>query len=1826
MSMADVGLDTSINDPGSINLYGGLSQNSGDTSGQSLLNSTTSLTPAKSRSVADQVSNMTYGLDTHAAEAGDPSIWTSASNVITKGLPLTGLQIVNSFANTGIELGNFLTGNQVQKWSIASEAPDVEQLTGQTGLNQYYEDHKQGIDMAALAAGSLIPGLAGVKLFKAGAAALEAYTGLAEGGEATSVLARATGLLPSVQMRSIAAAAEQQVLNPQSIFNTLSAEKWKSIALGVGDQALQGLFYETATAATMKANPLMDDASLKDIVENIGYGALAGGAIGGAFEGAVIASKFRKMAHDMDYSTKSQQAFDQLGIGNYSVGDRVNTMLNSVVSRPKPLSPAGVKYAEISEDRAFNKIKEALQELPGADPEVMNSLTDVTRNAWKQGQLTPAQMHERFNNIAAAQRITDDVIPKINDGTFYINKRKNQQGANSLKFTDLMTPNSMVPSGADFNLRYQMKPGAIETAPQVAAWNDTFFDVNGIPQVRYKNAEAAWDAGMDMFHNAKGDIIVNPEAPNIEQIAKINESRALSSTEEYFLNTQAKLPPVKPGQKPRAPIASGDTGGRFTYGPSKVSDGVDTVAGKPGATILNVQSGAMTDQAIATVGDHGSLEVTRTGLNYGDGLHSPQSINSEIGADTKAIDASARYAWFTKRGLKAGDDISSTDIPAMEALLNKLSNSNTGGSFQDAAVNLYNKGKGIKLDGEELPTDKADLLDMIKSAKDEQLTNDVKNMPVDEAALRANVSKDYIKNDFQGSDTDLIQPAKNNTDIQHVRLWYDIGSLNTKDGNLLRGMIDTGYRTQIVNDAARSAAAAHFGPNAEQFFIQGDTANAGLGNAPGSKFLQFSSSDYATYPQKFERVGRQLSGFNQDHIQGINDAIGPAANRLRSNLEAGFQANLFDAVRQRAAGQHFTFLPPELEAKYIIKDGSEPTGNVAVLKNSLFKGTDGALDWNPQYIPNGWVDAAKIASGEVPTAQSGLRNYYSLHPYVAEFEKAAQGVNDTTLVGRNNFNAASGLQRTYDTGSLHVPPVDTKRYPYFAYLKAREGTGMADDSVHVVTARSAGELQEKIDAFAGNYSVYTKTGDTSTEMLHKLQGDYQYNRNFADNRVSADAANKGILNNIIPETDIENTIQRRYDYLVRNRVQLNRDMVELANGQTFAELKGMGDLIGGINKSKMGYVPPSLTRQTKNPYQDFINTALNISPKEQYTTWQYANEKLESLFSTAFDALSAGFKSAKAGVIPYEKAADLAEQFGLGKIYENAFEPMKAYYKLGDSPENSKALSKFVGGANAVLGTGIIRLDAYQSLIHAISTPMLAAVEAVSAKAQIVKGLITSALPDVANAGKATVGPDGNPIMMPSTIKLLFNSVKNFWDDDVKSTYGDMYDRLGADKNVIGIHRQMMDQLALPQGSFGPTQLKAKLDKAVELGSKLSLSNWTNTFNHFMSCDVGRQIFEAAGFTGQALEDNVMTFVNRVQGNYIAGQRPVAFQGPLGQAVGLFQTFGVNMLQNLTRYVANGEGKTLGLLGGLQTSLFGLQGMPGFNFINQHLVGTAAGNGSNNDLYSGITSLLGGGKGTLGDYLLYGVTSNILDANLYNRGDISPRNITILPINPLDFPIIKGGINILGNIINTAGKISSGGDIPASLLLGLEHNGLNRPLAGLAQLAQGFATNNDGSVIGTTQGVNGNSELVSFANFSRLMGARPLDESVALGAQYRYNYYTTKSEAKIQDLGSSLKTKLYGNGELTDGDIENFAAKYAAYGGDVGKFNSWVARQTSKANGATANKVFGTLSTSGRAQNMMIQMGGRQLPDYLNTGSTQSGSTQGPATADGLDTDGLASQ
>lgn len=157
---------------------------------------------------------------------------------------------------------------------------------------------------------------------------------------------------------------------------------------------------------------------------------------------------------------------------------------------------------------------------------------------------------------------------------------------------------------------------------------------------------------------------------------------------------------------------------------------------------------------------------------------------------------------------------------------------------------------------------------------------------------------------------------------------------------------------------------------------------------------------------------------------------------------------------------------------------------------------------------------------------------------------------------------------------------------------------------------------------------------------------------------------------------------------------------------------------------------------------------------------------------------------------------------------------------------------------------------------------------------------------------------------------------------------------------------------------------------------------------------------------------------------------------------------------------------------------------------------------------------------------------------------------------------------------------------------GIEHNGLSRPLAGLAQVSQAavnggtaFSTSSKGTILGSN-------DLLSLATISRLAGGRPLDEAIVNDATYRTSVYAAVDTEKKKFLAETIKTQVIAGGETTSEEYTNFAGRYAELGGDSTRFNKYMMNQIMSANKPQAEKIIEQLK-SPYSQNMQRIMGGK---------------------------------
>lgn len=1666
-----------------------------------------------------EYSEVAYGVDTHSLVSNQGSIFDSAANVLTKGVPLTGLSIVNSFANTAIDAGNWL--------GLDNKRLTIEDEVGQGDMLDYYKSHETGIEAAGLIVGSLIPGTIAVKALK-----------LAQAGRFTNTLAKATGIFSGPKDEIVKAAMAEVEAGPSGLFGSLDAEKYKAIALGFGDQALQALTYEAATLGTMKASPLLDNYGYKEVVSDMFWGALVGGGIGGVLEGIATRATFNKILFNQDLATKSQELATYLGRGGYGAGDRVAVLLDSIDKIPSTSSKLGSIKKEATETTAVLQAKKILSSLaPDGENDITNAMFDTLMKMKNEAGMDKEEMYNYLSRLSKVSRITD-TDSTASGGIFYVNRFAKSGEAT---WENLVTNTPEAKAGV--SLGYELKAGASEV--KIARFNDTVdFEGHSVP--RFNSGKEAFEAGHDVFINKNLEVVVNENSPNIRRVARPGESRALSAKEEALYRETGKLP-----------------------------EGSSKLYGAP--LVLNVATSNITDKALPVIGDFGGVKYLENGVTYGDkvSIQSATPVKLSDLAEGNYLDAQARYMFAASKTLPRNTVIGSQDIPYIEALYHEFKLSNR--SF-DNFIAMKTK-QGLKFSDGFTPQSEDSLLALIKARKDELLTSifskEGSKMSAEEAALRANVSETYIENFFKADKVEdfLIKPDRWET-VNHVKLEYDLGNVVQQDGNILRGLVDTQYRIQVIKDSVRSNLADFIkGEDWDRFLIDATASEANILGA-GSKMFSFSSAAYGSLGQKAERVGKYVGDYLTTKMQEVSSVLASPVNAIRNDPAASAELGMFIAVRRRT-GEKFVMLDESLASQHFLDaKKAAPNSGIAVLKDavSFDSKTGEQIKYDPDYLPGNFINGGASAQGK-----QGNYNYYVLSEKVAAFEKANQAVNDTRLGARNNWYAAQGLTTKIETGTLYTPPIDTSKYPHFAYVKSKPGYGMGDDGVAVITAVNAQELEQKIASLSDRYSVYTKD---LLKLHHEVIGDYEYARNFSQSQVDNMLVRKGLLNNIYPDTRAETIIKDYVDWHTRQETRLIRDHVETGNGQLFAELRAMGQRFTAAETSKTGFVASVLGRSAPNPYNSYINLALNISSKENYRLWADANEKLEAFFDTAFRAARTSFLAASKDLLPFEEASKVAERYGLGNPYGTAIENARSNYEtIANKLPPGRYLTKFVSTANSVLGATTLKLDAWQSFIEAVSTPILTMSEGAS-----VRKLLQTEL------------PDGSGRQIPATSKVLFSALSNFFDSATREERTAYYRQLGAIRQPGNEYYQMIDSLTLPYGKFTESSILANMKKAVELGSKISGAQGAEFLTSFMAADVGRQLFEAAGYSGRQLSDNIMSFVNRVKTNLTTAQRPVAFQGPLGQAVGLFQSYQFNLMQNLFRYVESGEGKTIAILAGMQTTLFGLQGLPGFQAINNHIIGNAAGNSTHKDLYSTIPNLV---DKKLGDYLLYGVTSNWLSTGLYTRGDINPRQITLLPVNPMDYPAISGGIRLVSNLLNTAERVAKGADISSSLLLGLEHNGLSRPLTGLAQLAQGFTTTAQGSLISAIpgSGTGGLNELFSGANFARLLGARPLDEAITLDTMFRRTLYQAKNTARSESLGAAVKTEMYGGSYPDPETVNNFVSEFAKTGGDITTFSKHMMKWTSDANASVANKIFKSLKNP-LNQNMMQIMGGKKLPDF----------------------------
>lgn len=1022
---------------------------------------------------------------------------------------------------------------------------------------------------------------------------------------------------------------------------------------------------------------------------------------------------------------------------------------------------------------------------------------------------------------------------------------------------------------------------------------------------------------------------------------------------------------------------------------------------------------------------------------------------------------------------------------------------------------------------------------------------------------------------------------------QHLKLTYDPAPFKGVDNNVVDQMTIIKAQQKLYQEGTSRAAAGILGEDYLKFedITSGRVYEGALPSGAGANYISAASNNYGTLAATSENLGNVTSRVIEKFKERTRSSLEPLLYKLGNNEEAAIE---WSVVSQKVRS---------IEGQYGLNEAGDALEPLAMIRyKAAAKEAQAKIDAGEKGVS--MPKPPKIANASME-ARIELVN-----PEVRALAKAHIELNGKRTGDLASIRTAQGLQYNRSPDVFYPIPVNPRDYPHFAMVIDDSITGAGHSTT--LFAASAEELAVSMAKLKQNPQLKILTKNEA-ESYYDSIGQWSYEKTLSDNYLDTAVHRTGVSAPTLPATDPKKITEDLLNWHMQRETGVVREAVSAKYEVQFEELRRLGDEYTNISTSQ--FTDINLLKysadKVANPYQDYIKTALNIKKTSDYPMHVNINNMVDGKFTEMFKKIDDAFGGTKTPADFATINATMQKYGYKGAAYDESMA------MFANATPAKGLLSELVQKANGIMATVVLRWDTLNAVNNAVSSTVLLGSETASLTRLINSGGKGAA--DEFNALTRINVPGTDKTIMSAT-KLIANSIKKF------NRQGDDFAFYEANGFMSPISKQYSD--ALDKVAFNPADKvegwRGKLDKLTESlksagdkGEKWTGNKLAEEFNRFVAADVMKQMTDVAVgkglMTAQEQLAYINTFVNRTQGNYLASQRPMMFHGPIGSAIGLFQTYQFNLLQQLLRHVGEGHAKDGMTLLGLQGTIHGMNGLPAFNAINTNLVGNASGNIEHRDAYDAVYGIAGK---QAGDWLTYGMASNALGllhpdlkVNLYTRGDINPRQVTLVPTDPASVPIIQATAKVFANIFETSKKLSAGGDVGVTLLQGLEHNGLSRPLAGLAQTLEAFtnpeqasySTSNRGNIIGAN-------DLLSLVNVARMAGGKPLDEALAIDALYRNKAYDLKDKKKRDLLGETIKTQMIGGGIPTQEAMDDFAVKYARTGGKQEQYNKWMMQLYKTANLSQASAIQDNLGNDFN-QSMQRLMGGKELRDFTTPGA-----------------------
>lgn len=1615
----------------------------------------------------------------HNLGSNDTSWFSDVAGSITRApefFAVSALSGLNSFYNTGVEIGNlFGADNQENDTSAWISGIDSD-------LGQYYTENQKSADTMGFLLTSVVPGIAGIKVLNAGQKALSA----ARTGLVGTNLGLALGLrTPLVDSYIIQAAGD--IAKGQSLFSGLQSAAVKALSVGVYQNVLEGVAFETAIQATMHASPVLADQDVSDIAWNIASGGLFQGVLGGAFHAASTFGKITAKAAEIGAPIRAAGARDLL----------------------QETNNAGMEVSFLARDFKNTSYIDPNSQTFGAEMDALKH---------RQNQILLDMREKTADLVNGNQGVLTNMVADLNEASL-------KDVANARSADDVM--NRMVDTQEITSVN-----GATKVESQMAKDASLNAEPDPALQVHY------WG-----LTGERAGTVLN-EKPAVVSLADTLAETGTSSLHQKVLSKVASYGFKQAdnydasGASLVSLIGTHEAEARYIWadGLTKIAPG--TQVGQFDIPVL--QKALKLGQTDLTVVDGDGALVRPVFASKGE-------MQSWIQGQQKTVATELQ-----KRALKLGTPFSA------------------GTDLSDAQNWINTK------------------ISRIANIKEDALEG-VDTRPAQTGDFQAWESgKDDYAQRLQKQG--LAQVKGEEADPRFMPTWAkvtkNIVAKQLPNGNEVTAMA---YFAAMQKQAAESVQRV-VAKNLSDYFDQlpeitkDDLTNLNP-RGTGAGFFTFSNPEQGGLGSKVSLVGsvtqRASLAAKKDFQESVEGATAALARNNGAVVEWG-------GLHQKASRSAHQWVPMEI------------AGAV---------GNDGAQEANLRGLFS--TDFIRSLGKEAPSAEAfrdftesqGGDHFIPVeHDETWDMVQIHTGQENKYAMQGNELATSVGKQQTKQLDIFRPIPANPQDYKHFVFVKDPQVTGQGHTSM--IFAQTPERLKQLVDKAREARPELDFFSKADTEDFYHARGTYDYDRTLSENYIDSGLKNAGVYSDYFLKTDPQAVIDDFNNYHSRKIDTQTRDLVRARYQPQFDYLEQQARQYGNLDTSKFGGNVAKLEATAKNPYLSYIKTALNLSRANENPLWNSVNMAADTAVSRVVDRIQNIWKDVKGtpDSAEWQYGVDninrTLQRYGLNTGYMDAATQLIVNQKI---PQGS--LSKFVGGANAILSKLVLGLDPLNSITNALGANVLRMTELTNALKQAAnnEGVFKNAMVDMTGQGDNVFSAAK---MTGSAYKAYFSGL--FGRDPAETANIELFKRLGLIKDSGTQFKDMIDSLTLTGQEVAPSELSAKLSQAkskmdslVSLGETATGNKHFEELNRFTSAWTAKKLTDPLVVSGDMTQAEqyayMNTLVNRVEGNTIASQRPFVFQGPIGQAIGLFQSYQFNLLQQMFRYVSEGSKKDAAMLLGLQGTFFGLQGLPAFQAINQHVIGTASGNSRHVDAYDATYGVAGK---NIGDMLLYGLPSNLLQTNIYSRGDINPRSVTILPNSLADVPVINATMKFFGGIKDAATKIANGGNVWESMLQGIEHGSLSRPLAGLAETLQ--STTGNHQVMSTTNagGIMYTNDLLSFATMSRLAGGRPIDEAIVNDAVQRIHTYQQYDHQNMLNLAGAIKSSNIEGQQMGPDQVSQFAREYTQNGGRLVNFNKFMVNEIKSVHTSAAEKIVTGLQNP-FAQRMQTLMGGAESPQSI---------------------------